>query len=299
MDCSPTFANANCEGPVRPDVTVVVASVTGGRPLSISALGGGCIGDVYRVALADGGSVVVKVGDADSGLALEGFMLRYLAEHSALPVPRVLHAGDRVLVMTWIESDGAITPAVQAHAAELLAALHGATAERFGFERATLIGGLDQPNPWSDRWIPFFRDQRLLYMGGAALAAGRLPGKLMSRLEALAGRLGRWLAEPGAPSLIHGDVWTGNVLCHKGRIAGFVDPAIYYADPEIELAFSTLFGTFSEPFFERYEAMRPLAPGFFEERRDLYNLYPLLVHVRLFGGSYVASVENTLARFGC
>ena len=94
-------------------------------------------------------------------------------------------------------------------------------------------------------------------------------------------------------------MWSGNVLTKDGRIAGFVDPAIYYADSEIELAFSTLFSTFGDAFFRRYDELRPLRPGFFEERRDLYNLYPLLVHVRLFGGSYVGSVERALARYGC
>ena len=99
------------------------------------------------------------------------------------------------------------------------------------------------------------------------------------------------------PSLIHGDLWTGNVLCHDSRIAGLVDPAIYHADAEIELAFATLFGTFGDAFFARYTEHRPLAPGFFEARRDLYNLYPLLVHTALFGGSYARSVDRTVRRF--
>jgi fructosamine-3-kinase len=89
------------------------------------------------------------------------------------------------------------------------------------------------------------------------------------------------------------------VLSKGGRIAGFVDPAIYYADAEIELAFSTLFSTFGEAFFKRYGEIRPLREGFFEERRDIYNLYPLLVHARLFGGSYAQSVDSVLTRFGC
>jgi fructosamine-3-kinase len=83
-----------------------------------------------------------------------------------------------------------------------------------------------------------------------------------------------------------------------GRIAGFIDPAIHWAHPEIELAFGTLFGPFGEAFFARYRDMAPLAPGFFEARRDLYNLYPLLVHVQLFGGGYVNSVAQTLEKFG-
>ena len=120
---------------------------------------------------------------------------------------------------------------------------------------------------------------------------------LRARLETLAGQLERWLTEP-RPALIHGDLWGGNVLAASGRISGFIDPAIYYADAEIELAFSTLFNTFGKAFFSHYNELRPLAPGFFEERRDLYNLYPLLVHVRLFGGGYVGSVERTLKRFG-
>ncbi|HFE66189.1 MAG TPA: fructosamine kinase, partial [Chloroflexi bacterium] len=120
----------------------------------------------------------------------------------------------------------------------------------------------------------------------------------LSRMERFCGHLDEWLAEPARPSLIHGDVWTTNVLAAGDRITGFVDPAIYFADPEIELAFTTLFGTFGQPFFRRYEEIRPLPPGFFDTRRDIYNLYPLLVHARLFGGGYGSSVESTLRRFG-
>jgi len=283
---------------LTPETEAIITRVAGSRPVRTRAMGGGCVADVRRIDLADGGALVAKLGGPGSGLALEGFMLRYLAEHGALPVPEVLHADDDLLLMTWIETDGGITAGAQADAGELLAALHDVTADTFGFERDTLIGGLAQPNPWTTSWLAFFRDHRLLHMGRQALDAGRLPAGTMTRIETLAGRLERWIEEPAAPSLIHGDLWTGNVLCRAGRIAGFVDPAIYYADAEIELAFSTLFGTFGDAFFESYRRRRPLRPGFFEQRRDLYNLYPLLVHVRLFGGSYVGSVERTLARFG-
>ena len=88
------------------------------------------------------------------------------------------------------------------------------------------------------------------------------------------------------------------MLFRSGKIAGLVDPAIYYGDREIELAFGTLFGDLTPAFFDRYGEIFPIQPGFFEERRDLYNLYPLLVHVRLFGGSYVGSVDRILTRFG-
>jgi len=283
---------------VTPEAEAAIARVAGSRPVAAKPMGGGCVGDVRRIDLADGGALVAKLGGPGSGLALEGFMLRYLTEHSALPVPEVLHADEDLLLMTWIETDGGITAGAQSHAGDLLAALHDVTADTFGFERDTLIGGLAQPNPWTASWLAFFRDHRLLHMARMALDAGRLPSGTMARIETLAGRLDRWIEEPAAPSLIHGDLWTGNVLCRAGSIAGFVDPAIYYADAEIELAFSTLFGTFGDTFFESYQRRRLLRPGFFEARRDLYNLYPLLVHVRLFGGSYVGSVERTLGHFG-
>ena len=284
---------------MRRRIEETIAEAAGSPPVRFKPLGGGCIGDVSRVTLEDGRTVVAKTGDAGSGLDLEGFMLQYLRDKGGLPVPDVLYADDGLLLMSCLETAGGISPGAQAEAADLLAALHGVGAENFGFERDTVIGGLHQPNPDTARWIDFFRDHRLLHMGRQALDSGRLPGGLMTRLETLTAKLGDWIDAPAAPSLIHGDMWTGNVLCNHGRISGFVDPAIYYADAEIELAFSTLFGTFGDAFFGRYREHRPIRPGFFEERVDLYNLYPLLVHVRLFGGSYVGSVDRTLARFGC
>lgn len=276
-----------------------IETLTGRAPERLRPLSGGCIGDVYRVEFAAGEPLVAKVGDGSSAsLAIEAFMLRYLREHSALPVPEVLHGDDTLLLMTFLPGDSQLSNDAQAHAAELVAALHSVRGEAFGFERDTLIGGLHQPNPPSARWLPFFRDQRLLYMANEAVQSGRLSARLVGRIERLADDLERWLAEPPYPSLIHGDLWTTNILAQNGRITGFLDPAIYYAHPEIELAFSTLFNTFGGPFFERYQALRPLEPGFFEERRDLYNLYPLPVHVWLFGGGYVGAVENTLRRFG-
>ena len=273
-----------------------IEAALGQAPRSAEPLSGGCVGDVVRLRMPDGGDVVAKTGGA--GLALEGWMLDFLREHSRLPVPRVLFADDSLLVMEFIPAEGGIDRRAQTHAADLLADLHAVTAPKFGLERDTLIGGLHQPNAPSPDWVPFFRDQRLMAMGRQALDAGRIPAALMTRLETFCAQIDEFIDEPPAPSLIHGDMWAGNVLCASGRIAGFVDPAIYYADAEIELAFSTLFGTFGDLFFARYGEHRPLRPGFEEARRDIYNLYPLLVHARLFGGSYVGSVAATLSRFG-
>ena len=185
--------------------------------------------------------------------------------------------------MDFIETDaGGITPQVERHAAVLIAALHAAPRASFGYERDTAIGPLPQPNPQMDRWIPFFRDHRLLGHG-----ACRPKLKESCRPSSSCGSSGwrsgstTYLSEPRHPSLLHGDLWTGNVLVRGQRIAGFVDPAIYCGHPEIELAFTTMFGTFGQAFFEAYEALLPLEPGFHELRSALYKLYPTLVHVQV------------------
>lgn len=278
-----------------------VEAALGTRLTSARPMGGGCVGEVYRAALSDGSTVVAKVDrtGGEASLSLEGYMLRYLAEHSRLPVPEVYHAADELLIMEYVEGGGEASPTAERDAAELLAELHGVISTEFGHERDTLIGGLHQPNPWTASWVEFFRDHRLLYMAHEAQRAGRLPEEDLQRIDRLAGRFDEYIGEPESASLIHGDVWSGNVVSSgSGGIAAFLDPAIYHADPEMELAFISLFGTFGESFFEHYGEIRPVESGFFEVRRDLYNLYPLLVHARLFGGGYLGAVQNTLARFG-
>ena len=280
-------------------MTQAIERAAGKKLRGVRALSGGSVAEVLLLDLGNGARLVAKLGHPGSSLRLEAWMLEYLARESRLPVPSVVHASDELLLLEYIESGDALDGRAERNAAELLAALHNISARQFGLERDTVIGGLPQPNPQSPSWIPFFRDHRLLYMARAAREDGKAGAALLARIEKLAGRLDEYLLEPERPSLIHGDMWGGNVLCRNGAVAGFVDPAIYYADAEIELAFSTLFSTFGDAFFSRYRELRGIRPGFFETRVPLYNLYPLLVHVRLFGGGYVAQVERTLTRFGC
>ncbi len=249
--------------------TKLVSSSTLGVGFGLTGLSG---------TTADGRHIAVKAASepgspTDSGaqgphLDIEAFMLDELSAHSSLPVPEVYHAEPSLLIMSWIENDGGgITASVERHAAELLAELHGLSFPEFGYGRDTLIGPLHQPNPPGDNWTRFFRDHRLLHMARAAHDEAALDGRLLGRIELFADGLAELLVEPRHPSLIHGDLWTGNVLVNKGRIGGFVDPAIYCAHPEIELAFTTMFGTFGRAF--RYLQSLPDAGSCTAVRRGL------------------------------
>jgi fructosamine-3-kinase len=271
----------------------------GERMLSVRPLGGGCIGEVYRAELEEGNPLVAKVDrNGESHLEREAYMLRYLRETSDLPVPKVYYGSETLLLMEFVEGSSRFTEEAGRHAAELLAGLHDITSATYGHERDTLIGALDQPNSPTKSWAEFFRDHRLLYIALVAHETGRLPVEDLLRVERLSEKLDELIEDPNPPALIHGDVWSANVLARGHRITAFLDPAIYYADPEIELAFISLFDSFGRPFLDRYQEIRPIRDGFFEVRRDLYNLYPLLVHTYYFGGGYLSSVRNTLDRFG-
>jgi fructosamine-3-kinase len=271
----------------------------GERMLSVRPLGGGCIGEVYRAELEEGTPLVAKVDrKGESHLEREAYMLRYLREKSDLPVPEVYHGSETLLLMEFVEGSSHFSKEAERHAAELLAALHGVTSATYGHERNTLIGGLNQPNPPTESWTDLFREHRLLYMANVVHEAGRLPAEDLLRVERLSEKLDELIEDPNPPALIHGDVWSANVLAREDRITAFLDPALYYADPEIELAFISLFDSFGNTFLERYAEIRGIDRAFFETRRDLYNLYPLLVHTYYFGGGYLNSVRNTLDRFG-
>lgn len=281
------------------DVRTAVETAVSTKLQVIDPLSGGQIGQVYRVQLADGTPLVVKFDDGpEPQLDIEGRMLRYLAQQTRLPVPGVLLSEPHLLIMEWVPGQSRFSPQAEMDAAGHLAALHEVTAPTFGFPFMTLIGAFTQPNVPTQSWLDFFREQRIFHLMREGVRLKRLPQSFVPRLEKLCGRLDSWLAEPERPSLIHGDVWTTNVLAENGRITAFLDPAIYFGIDEMELAYIALFNSFGAPFFRRYEEIRPLPPGFYEERQYLYTLYPLLSHVCHFGGGYVGMVDSVLQRFG-
>lgn len=175
-----------------------------------------------------------------------------------------------------------------------LAALHRHTHDRFGLGNNNYIGSLIQKNDYEKDWITFFIENRLEVQLGLAFYNGLITNEFMVKFRRI------YAVLPGAipiepPALLHGDLWSGNIVAsRKGPI--FIDPAIYFGHREMDLAFTLLFGYFEKRFYQSYNEAFPLDPGF-ENRADLYNLYPLLVHTNLFGTSYLAGVERTLRKY--
>lgn len=250
---------------------------------------------IYRLRLNSGKQLVAKI--AERGLDIEAWMLNYLAEKSKLPVPKVYYSNEHVIIMSCVEAQAMVDEQAQRHAGELLAELHKIKSDSYGLERDTLMGSLPQPNPQTKDWVFFFSEHRLLYAAKEAMKEGKADAKMVKQVEKLIPKLSGILKDSAPPSLIHGDIWSGNILAGRGKIEAFLDPAIYYADPEIELAFIRNFNTFGGSFFSRYNEITPIRPGFYEERADIYALYPLLVHARLFGASYTRKAQKILERF--
>lgn len=279
------------------DVTLAdrIEMALGRRPRRLSRMSvGGHGATLWRVEI-DNERLVAKV--APSHLASESRMLADLAAAGA-PVPRVHYGDDQLVLMDHIETDGTGLSDEGGRAlAETLAALHANSAAEFGHGYDVMIGGLPQINERFTTWIDFFRWKRLDVAAWMALRRGRIFPAMNERLWRLGERLCHWLHEPARSALLHGDLWIGNVLCRGGHAVALIDPAISYGHPEIELAFTMLFGGFPPSFLHHYLEIAAAPPGFFETRRALYQLYPLLVHAALFGAPYDAQVEAIVTRF--
>jgi protein-ribulosamine 3-kinase len=176
-----------------------------------------------------------------------------------------------------------------------LAQLHQHSAGEFGLDHDNYIGSLNQYNQKETDWVEFFVNQRLQNQLRMCSDHGHADAGLLRMFDRLFPKLEQYFPhEP--PALLHGDLWSGNYLCGNKGAAYLVDPAVYYGHREMDLAMSLLFGGFDREMYHAYHEVFPLENGW-KERVDLCNLYPLLVHVNLFGGSYISQVRAILKRF--
>ncbi len=255
--------------------------ITGAVPVA-----GGCIHRCYR-AERDGRAVFLKVNEAR-------FADAFAAEADGLAALRGAgcRAPEPIALGTVGASAYLVLEVLELRAkgdfaalGRMLAAMHRSQGERFGWSRDNYIGSTPQANGWSKSWPAFWRVRRLEPQLALAAKNGyRIDAPPVWQL--LEGH------EP-APSLLHGDLWSGNAgFLPRGEPALF-DPAAYYGDREADLAMTELFGGFPAEFYTAYSAAWPLAPGY-GERKHLYNLYHLLNHLNLFGGGYLAQVRAAL-----
>ncbi|TVQ71341.1 MAG: ketosamine-3-kinase [Balneolaceae bacterium] len=275
--------------------------VTGDTPV-----GGGCINDTIQVSLQDGSRYFVKQNKISlrDMFEKEATGLQLLAdatgETGEIRIPEVTgltedhESGQAFLILSFVD-EGRRSGDFDRRFGSALAVLHRHTTRQYGLDHDNYIGSLPQKNDRRETWNSFFMECRLEPQFAMAREQGFFNGTARQSLERLGKNLPELLPEE-PPSLLHGDLWGGNYLCDNENRPVLIDPAVYYGHREAELAFTTLFGGFGREFYSGYEESWPLQPGF-AERRDIYNLYPLLVHVNLFGGMYVSQTESILRRY--
>jgi fructosamine-3-kinase len=266
-------------------------------------LSGGDINDAFELELMSGVRVFLKTNaSAPVGMfPAEALGLEWLRAAHALRVPEVLavsngREGEPSFLVLELLTPGTPRRDFDERLGRGMAALHRFGAPRFGWERANFIGTLPQRNETHDTWADFYWYERLEPQLTRAVAAGLASARLRTGFERLASRLTQLVGPVEPPARLHGDLWGGNLHLDEAGAPCLIDPAAYGGHREMDLAMMRLFGGFGERVFRAYQEEWPLSPGY-AERIALYQLYPLLVHVNLFGGSYVESVERSLARY--
>ena len=287
-------------------IAAALEAVLGSPVVRSSGVSGGDINQADQITLADGRELFVKSnpGAPPEMFAAEARGLAWLAEAAALRLPAVVAVappGDGVqfLVLELIRR-GRPGRGFDEALGRGLAALHRFGTAQLGLDHDNFIGRLPQPNrpagaSSSGSWADFYRQRRLEPQLRMAADRGLASGEMRRGFQRLFADLEGLVGAPEPPARLHGDLWGGNLMCDAEGAPCLIDPAVYGGHREIDLAMMRLFGGFGPRVFAAYQEAWPLGPGH-EGRVDLYQLYPLMVHVNLFGGGYVGSVEAALAR---
>jgi fructosamine-3-kinase len=275
-----------------------------GRRIRIAGaepVGGGCISRVARLREHGGSAAFLKWAEPVAGMFdAEAEGLQALGATGEVRVPAVLARGRGWLLLEWLDAgpDGA---GDRAELGRSVAALHRTRGPAFGWSRDNFIGPLPQENGPLMEWPVFWAERRLRPQLRRAVDTGALGGAVRARCDRLLDDLHVRIGGPAAldgPSLLHGDLWSGNVVTLRGGGSAVVDPAVYHGHREVDLAMADLFGGFRPAFHDGYEEVWPLEAGYAPVRRAVYQLYYLLVHLNLFGHGYRAGVLAALAEAG-
>ncbi|WP_420140779.1 fructosamine kinase family protein [Sphingomonas sp.] len=264
------------------DIAAAAAALLGVEIREARPLAGGDLSAVVLLSLADGRCAVAKSGE---GARREGAMLAAIAA-TGVPAPAVLAVEDGLLVMEHVPAAGVVSDAWD-DLARALGLLHAAQGSAYGWDADHAFGSVLIANAVTDDWPAFWGDRRLRPQ------IAHVDTDLAHRIERLADRLADLLPAHPPPSLLHGDLWGGNVLAADGHVAALIDPACYYGHREVDVAMLTLFDAPPRAFFDVLD----LEAGW-QARLHIYRLWPLLVHLRLFGSQYQGPVAKALATLG-
>ena len=270
------------------------------QDLLVQPVSGGSINQCYRIQYGDE-HLFCKVNAATKFPQLfvtEKQSLSRLAQTAVFRTPRVFDCfeeeGYQFLLLEWM-TEGHRTTAFWRRFGEQLAALHQVSADRFGLEENNYMGSVLQENRPHDSWCSFFAEARILPLVKKCADQNQLGKWQIAMFESVLHKLPLFFMEE-APSLLHGDLWSGNFLCGPASEPVLIDPAVYYGHRAVDLGMTTLFGGFDARFYEAYQYHFPL-PANYKEQRALCNLYPLLIHLYLFGRAYLPQIEATLKHF--
>ena len=269
--------------------------------LQFQSAGGGSINDCYTIIANRSKRFFLKLNSKTIYPSLfekEKNGLEFLAKQRVIPVPEVIFYDivddKQILLLEWIKA-GLKTDQFWKQFGEQMAALHQITETHFGFTEDNYMGALPQVNKQNKNWVDFFIHYRLEPQITLARKRHLLENKHISSFVNLYKQLPGIFNEE-KPSLLHGDLWSGNYICNENSKPVLVDPAVYFGHRSIDLAMTTLFGGYDNQFYEAYNYHFPF-PGNYREQWAICNLYPLLIHLNLFGPGYLHQIESTLQKF--
>ena len=264
-----------------------------------SVVGGGSINNAYKVTTSKEIFFIKTYEGIKDFFAVEVKGLELLRNARELVLPEVIGYGEteglNFLVLKFIES-GVRQKHFWQSFGHKLAALHNHSNSQFGLGYNNYIGSLPQQNTYTSNWIDFFIHQRIVPQLQLAKTANLLSAQMLNQFESLFKKLDSLLPQL-SPSLVHGDLWSGNFIVGSNGEPVLIDPAVYYGNREMELAYTRLFGGFDEEFYDAYREILTLTKDFYREREDIYNLYHLLVHLNLFGKGYMGSIEQIIKAY--
>jgi len=268
-----------------------------------SSISGGCVADSRKLQLESGKVYFLKqLSGSSSGVFYsEERGLKELRKSGTVNVPEVVFKGPEFLLLEWIDAGLSKTSSSMEMLGSQFADLHKYHGTKFGFYEDNLLGASTQSNKPSKKgslnWAEFYAENRLEFQTSLAVKNGYATPEMRNLMDNLISRVPDLISgTEEKPSLLHGDLWSGNYLIDKNGIPWLIDPAVYYGHREADLAMTSLFGGFPNSFYAAYRSAYPITPGY-ADREPLYHLYHLLNHLNMFGNGYYGQVISILRRY--